>query len=101
MENSGTIHPDHPLLTLPTIYKDTEDAWYTLRGTIAAPRHPTDQAISPSLNQMTNKHLITLIMFLLVAMCHQHTIHHQDLYLVLFSIPMLPGTFQKTELGTS
>ena len=75
-ENAGTIPPDHPLLTLPTTHKDTGDARYTLQGAIAAPRHPTDQAMPPTLNQMTTKQPTTLLMFQLVAMCHQHTTHH-------------------------
>ena len=52
-ENAGTIPPDHPLLTLLTIHKDTGDARYTLQGAIAALRHPTDQAMPPTSNQMT------------------------------------------------
>ena len=35
------------------------------------------------------------MIFQLVAMCHQHTIHHQDVYLVLFNFPKLPGTSKK------
>ena len=54
-ENAGIIPPDHPLLILPTIYKDTGDARYTLRGTIATLRHPIDQTMPPILNHMTFK----------------------------------------------
>ena len=54
-ENAGTIPPDHPLLTMPTIHKDTGDARYTLRGAITALRHPIDQAMPPTLNHMTFK----------------------------------------------
>ena len=44
-ENAGIIHPDHPLLMLPTTNKDTGNARYTLQGIIAAPRHPTNQGV--------------------------------------------------------
>ena len=75
-ENAGTIPPDHPLLTMPTIHKDTGDARYTLQGVIAAPRHPTGQVMLLTLNQMITKQPTTLLMFQMVAMCHQYTTHH-------------------------
>ena len=54
-ENSGMTHPDYPLLILLKTHKDKGDAKYTLQGVIATPRHPTDQAMPPILNQMTIK----------------------------------------------
>ena len=50
LENAGTVLLDHPLLMLPTTYKDLGDARYTLHSIIAAPRYPTDQAMPPTLN---------------------------------------------------
>ena len=44
-ENSGTIHLDYLLLMLFKTQKDIGDARYTLQGTIATLRLPTDQAI--------------------------------------------------------
>ena len=101
LDNSGTIHPGHPLLMLPTTHKDLRDVRYTLQGDITAPRHPTNQNMPTILNQMTTKHPTTLLMFQVVVMYHQCTIHHQNLRLVLLNIPQLPGTFQKTEIGTT
>ena len=75
-ENSGIIYPDHPLLILIIIHKDTGNARYTLQGAIAAPRYPTDQIMLLTLNQMIAKYPTTLLMFQLVEICHQHTIHH-------------------------
>ena len=100
-DNSGKILLYYPLLMLPTTYKDLGDARYTLQGIITAPRHPTDQDMPPTLNQITTKHPTTLMIFQLVAMCYQYTIHQQDLHLVLLNAPQLPGTFQKTEIGTT
>ena len=55
---------------LPTTHKDIMDAKYTLQAIIIAPRHPTDQAMLPTLNQMTTKYPTTLLIFQLVAICH-------------------------------
>ena len=94
LENSGIIHPDHPLLMLPTTHKDLGDARFTLQGDIATLRHPTNQDMPPTLNQMTTKYPTTLLMFQLVSMCHQHTINHKNLHLVLLNAPQLCETFQ-------
>ena len=69
-ENAGTIPLDHLLLMLPKTYKDIGDARYTFQGAIAAPIYPTDQALPPTLNQMTTKYPTTLLMFQLTTMCH-------------------------------
>ena len=94
-ENSGTILLDHLLLMLTTTHKDLGDARYSLQGVITSPRYPTDQDMPLKLKQMATKHPTTLLMFQLVAMCHQHTTHHQDLHLLPLNAPQLPGTFQK------
>ena len=100
-DNTGIIHTGHQLLMLPTTHKDLGDARYTLQGIIATPRHSADQNMPPTLNQITTKHPTTLLMFQLVEMCHQNIINHQELHLVLLNAPQLPGTFQKTEIGTT
>ena len=100
-KNAGTIHLNHPLLMLLTTHKDLGDARYTFQGIIADPRHPTDQFMPPTLSSMTTKYPNTLLMVQLVAICYQHIIHHQDLHLVLINAPQLPGTLQKTEIGTT
>ena len=95
-ENAGTIPPDHPLYMLLTTHKDIGDAGYTLQGAITTPRYPTDQVMLLLLSQMITKYPM---MFQIVAMCHQYTIHHQELHLVLLNARQLLGTFQKTEIG--
>ena len=47
-EISGTHHLYHPLLILPTTYKDTGGARYTLQGIIVATRYPTDRDMPPT-----------------------------------------------------
>ena len=75
-ENAGKIHPDHLLLVLLKTDIDIGNARYTLQGIIATQRYPEDQVMPPTLSQMTSKYPKTLLIFQLVAMCHQHTIHH-------------------------
>ena len=55
--------------------------------------------IHPTLSQTTTKHPKTLLKFQIVAICHQYTIHHWNLQLVLLNAPKLPGTSQKPEIG--
>ena len=47
-ENTGTNHPDHLLLMMPTTQKDLGDTRYTLQSVTTALRHPTDQAMLPT-----------------------------------------------------
>ena len=75
-ENTSIFHTDHLLLILLKTHKNIGDAKHFLQGIIASPRHPTDQAIPLTLDQMTPKYPTTLLMFQLMAMYHQHTTHH-------------------------
>ena len=83
---------------LHTTSEGTGNAQIDLQGTNTTYRLPTNRPMPPMQNHITTKHPMTLLM-LLNTVCHQYTIHHQVPYLVLLSIPQLPGTFQKTEFG--